>query len=278
MIKRILLPVDGSEYTNSVVKHGVDLARRFEGRVRLLSVVDVRIFEWVLSVGADGFVPVLPAPGYQEQSRKLLEKKAQTVLDRCARVLESEGIPYEAETIGGSPVEIICDRAKQADLIVMGNRGEYARWATTMLGATLEAVTRHVTKPIMIVQQRFRPIHRIVAAYDGSEHANRALQLAGFFAERLGAKITVLNVANDPEMSARLCAEGVEYLHAYQAEVDSASLTGRPDAAIVDFARTHKQDLIIMGAYGHSRIREAILGSTTVQIMRKSPIPVLMVK
>ncbi|MGQ9559365.1 MAG: universal stress protein [Candidatus Oleimicrobiaceae bacterium] len=278
MVKRILLPVDGSEYTNSVVKHGVDLARRFGGRVRLLSVVDVRIFEWVLSVGADGFVPVLPAPGYQEQSRKLLEKKAQNVLDRCARVLESEGIPYEAETIGGSPVEIICERAKQADLIVMGNRGEYARWATTMLGATLEAVTRHVTKPIMIVQQRFRTIQRIVAAYDGSEHANRALQLAGFFAERLGAKITVLNVADDPELGARLCAEGVEYLRAYQAEVDSASLTGRPDAAIVDFARTHNHDLIIMGAYGHSRIREAILGSTTVQIMRKSPIPVLMVK
>ncbi|MCR4438942.1 MAG: universal stress protein [bacterium] len=278
MVKRILLPVDGSEYTNSVVKHGIDLARRFGARVRLLSVVDVRVFEWVLSVGADGFVPVLPAPGYQEESRKLLEKKAQAVLDKCARALESEGIPHEAETLGGSPVEIICERANLVDLIIMGNRGEYARWATTMLGATLEAVTRHVSKPIMIVQQRFRNVQRMLAAYDGSEHANRALQLAGFFAEYLGAKITVVHVSDDRELSTRICAEGVHYLQAYRAEVDSAWLSGRPDAAVIDLAAKGKYDLIVMGAYGHSRIREAILGSTTVQIMRKSPVPVLMVK
>ncbi|MBC7186137.1 MAG: universal stress protein [Calditrichaeota bacterium] len=278
MVKRILLPVDGSEYTNSVLKHGIDLARRFGARVRLLSVVDVRIFEWVLSVGADGFVPVLPAPGYQEESRKLLERKAQAVLDKCARALESEGISYEAETLGGSPVEIICERANLVDLIIMGNRGEYARWATTMLGATLEAVTRHVSKPIMIVQQRFRNVQKMLAAYDGSEHANRALQLAGFFAEHLNAKITVVHVSDDRELSTRICAEGVHYLQAYRAEVDSAWLSGRPDAAVIDLAAKGKYDLIVMGAYGHSRIREAILGSTTVQIMRKSPIPVLMVK
>lgn len=278
MVKRILLPVDGSEYTNSVVKHGIDLARRFGARVRLLSVVDVRIFEWVLSVGADGFVPVLPAPGYQEESRKLLESKAQAVLDKCARALDSEGVPFEAETVGGSPVEIICERANLVDLIVMGNRGEYARWATTMLGATLEAVTRHVSKPIMIVQQRFRNVQKMLAAYDGSEHANRALQLAGFFAEHLNAKITVVHVSDDRELSTRICAEGVHYLQAYRAEVDSDWLSGRPDAAVIDLAAKGKYDLIVMGAYGHSRIREAILGSTTVQIMRKSPIPVLMVK
>ncbi len=278
MVKRILLPVDGSEYTNSVVKHGIALARCFSARVRILSVVDVRIFEWVLSVGADGFVPVMPAPGYQEESRKLLEKKAQAVLDRCARALEAEGIPFEAETVGGSPVEIICERANLADLIIMGNRGEYARWATSMLGATLEPVTRHVTKPIMIVQQRFRDIRRLLAAYDGSEHANRALQLAGFFAERLPAPVTVVNVADNLEVSARICAEGVHYLQAYDAQVDSATLSGRSDTAIIAFATKNRYDLIVMGAYGHSRIREAILGSTTVQIMRKSTIPVLMVK
>ncbi|MDZ7338195.1 MAG: universal stress protein [candidate division KSB1 bacterium] len=278
MVKRILLPVDGSEYTNSVLKHGIAMARRFSARVRVLSVVDVRIFEWVLSVGADGFVPVLPAPGYQEESRKLLEKKAQAVLDKCAHALESEGIPFEAETVGGSPVEIICERANLADLIVMGNRGEYARWATSMLGATLEPVTRHVSKPIMIVQQRFREIRRVVAAYDGSEHANRALQMAGFFAERLPAQVTVVNVSDDRDLSARICAEGLHYLQAYDAQVDSATLSGRPETAIIEFATKNRYDLIVMGAYGHSRIREAILGSTTVQLMRKSPIPVLLVK
>lgn len=55
-------------------------------------------------------------------------------------------------------------------------------------------------------------------------------------------------------------------------------LQGSPENKICEFAQDHAYDLIVMGAYGHSRIREAILGSTTQTVMRKAQMPVLLAK
>ena len=60
MVKSILLAVDGSAYTEFVLKYGVALAKAFDAHLRVLTVVDVRFFEWAVAIGVEGFAPVLP--------------------------------------------------------------------------------------------------------------------------------------------------------------------------------------------------------------------------
>lgn len=58
----------------------------------------------------------------------------------------------------------------------------------------------------------------------------------------------------------------------------SRYIKGRPEAVIPATAKEFGIDLLVMGAYGHSRIRSLIVGNTTTQVLRDSPIPVLLLR
>lgn len=279
MIKSILLAVDGSNYTEAILKYGIDFAQKTDAHLRVLTVIDIRIFEWAVAIGVEGFAPIIPSTTYQEESQKILEDKAAKVLDRAGKVLKKAKISFDSEKVSGSPVEIICDRARLSDLVIMGSRGEFASWRDKMLGATLEATTRLCIKPIMVTEKVYKQITGILVSYDGSNSSNKALPWAGYLAKQMGVPITILTVNSDEEAAKATLKEATDYLASYKLrKMGTRIKEGDSETKIVETCKEVKADLIIMGSFGHSRIREAILGSTTVQVMRKSPVPVLMIK
>ncbi len=278
MIKSILVGVDGSTYTDAVLQYSIRMARAFDARLRLVTVIDVRIFEWSVYMGVDGFAPVFPSSVYLDESRNLLNKKADSVLAKCEDILKKEKVDFTAEKVEGSPVDVICEKANVTDLIVLGAHGEFARWGTKMMGATTEAISRQCEKPLFIAPKDVRDTKKILVPYDGSRNSNRALPMAGFWASKFGASLVVLTVDNNIERAESIANEGKEYLSAYDVQVDVQTRKGDPDQEIVNFSEEDGFDLIVMGAYGHSRIKEAILGSTTEQVMRSVKIPVVLVK
>ncbi|NOY76272.1 MAG: universal stress protein [Calditrichaeota bacterium] len=278
MIKSILVGVDGSEYTDSVLKYSINMAKAFGAKLRVITIIDVRIFEWSVYMGVDGFAPVFPSSVYLDESRKLLNQKADSVLKKCQEILDQVGVSYTVEKVEGAPVDVICEKANVTDMIVLGAHGEFARWGTKMMGATTEAISRQCDKPLFVAPKQIKEIKKILAPYDGSRNSNKALPLAGFFGTKFGAPITVFTVDNNLEEAQSIAKEGKEYLSAYGIPVEIETRKGNPDEEIVRFSDEGQFDLIIMGAYGHSRIKEAILGSTTEQVMRNTQIPVILVK
>lgn len=278
MIKSILLPIDGSVYTEAQVRYTIELARAFGARISVLSILDVRIFEWAVVMGTDGFVPMIPSNVYKEESKKILESKAAAVLEKCSEILTSENVEFDAEKISGSPSDIICEKAPLVDLLVIGMRGEFAKWKKNLVGATLDAVMRQWSKSILVTPRKFKSIGNILFAYDGSERSNKALQLVGLFATQLKAPVTVLSVHDKEMFRRKLLEEAQTYLKPYKAKVDLVGVSGNPEKEIIRVAGERHCDLMIMGAFGHSRIREAILGSTTEQVVRKADVPVLLSK
>ncbi|MFQ5648799.1 MAG: universal stress protein [bacterium] len=278
MIKSILLSVDGSVYTDAQVKHAIDLAKACQARLKVISIVDVRIFEWAVVMGTDGFVPVIPSNVYKEETKRILEDKASAILEKCQSILLEAGIEFETEKIYGAPVDVILEKSRLVDMLIIGARGEFAKWKKNMVGATLDAVMRQWNKPLLITPQKFRKMSKIIFAYDGSDRSNKALQLAGFFATQLEAGLSVLTVHDKPSMRQKFLNEARAYLEPYHVAFDLTGVAGHPEKEIVQVADETGCDLIIMGAFGHSRIREAILGSTTEQVIRNANIPVLLSK
>ena len=88
----------------------------------------------------------------------------------------------------------------------------------------------------------------------------------------------VINVSTRADEAGRILDEAEKYLANYDVSCEKKHLQGSPENKICEFAQDHAYDLIVMGAYGHSRIREAILGSTTQTVMRKAQMPVLLAK
>ncbi len=278
MVKSILLAVDGSTYTDAQVKYCTRLAKAFGSQVHVLTVVDVRFFEWAVSMGTEGFVPVIPSSVYQEETKRVLESKADAVLKKCAAILAKERVPFKSEKLHGPPADLICEQAYLADLVLIGVRGEFARWKSKIGGATLEVVVRQCDKPTLITPETYREIRRLLVAYDGSKKANKALQMAAYFAANLSAPLAVLTVHDADQLRQKYLQEAQTYLEAYAVETELIGIGGSPEKNIVNMAEERGMDLIVMGAFGHNRIREAILGSTTEYVMRNTNVPVLLCK
>lgn len=279
MIKSILVAVDGSEYTEPVMMHAIKFARSFDAKLRLISVVDIRIFEWSVYLGVDGFAPVMPSTAYLNESKQILQEKAERVLQKCVDMLIAEKIDHTSAKKEGSPREIITQEAHIADLVMLGSRGEFAKWGSrNVMGATVEAIARDCIKPLFITPKEFRQIKKILIPYDGSANSNRALPYAGDLAGRFQVELVLLTVDKSKEYARSILAEGVKYLEPFGISLQSEIRHGNVDEEILSFTENSDIDCIVMGAYGHSRIREAILGSITERVMKNTHVPLLLVK
>ena len=278
MFKNILVAVDGSIYTDAILSAGMALAKAFHSRIYLITVADVRVFEWATAVGADGFVPIVPSGLYQDESKKILDEKCEKILEKSAKILQEENLDFEVEKLVGSPVDAIIEKSRIADLVLVGKRGEFAKWDKKTLGATTEAITRSIFKPLLVVEKEYKPFKKILVGYDGSSHANHVLMYASHIAEALTARISVLCIGNNTEWTHAHCEEAKKYLQNYNVKFETLEQAGQPEKEIVRYAEQEGCELIAIGAHGHSRIHEAILGCTTEHILRFSTSSVLLAK
>ena len=279
MIKSILLAIDGSVYTESVLAYGIEFAQKLNAFLRAVTIVDVRIYEWVMNTGGEGYMPLIPSNVFKDESFNFLNKRADTIIDKVNKTLEQSTLSFEANKYNGSPVEMICNMARQVDLAILGARGDYERWGDNLLGATLESVSRQCQIPLMIVDKKYLSVNSIICAYDRSEYSNRALKLSAYLAQIMKLPLEVVTVNNNDSDGEITLNEAISYLQPYKIEISFKREKG--DAAKVLSQMTHRAThpvLLIMGCYGHSRIREAILGSTTVQVMRKAVKPIILTK
>ncbi len=73
---------------------------------------------------------------------------------------------------------MIADLGNTYDLVVMGKRGEHAKWGRDLLGSTAESVARRSATPVLLVEERALSMTRVLVLFDGSHSANRGLKVA----------------------------------------------------------------------------------------------------
>jgi nucleotide-binding universal stress UspA family protein len=279
MIKSIFLAVDGSIFTDTVVEYGIDMAKKLNAFLRVYSVIDIRIYEWVLNTGGEGYMPVVPSNVFHDESYKFHNERAEVLINSLRKKLDENDIKFEADKLEGDPVEVICNISRQVDLVIMGARGDYARWGDRLLGATLESVSRQNHSPLLIVGQMFKKFNSIICAYDRSEASNTGLKLSAYLSELLKMPLEVLTINDDELEREEILEEARIYLEPYNLDSQFRHEAGDPAKTLIQATKDVPEPaLMIMGSFGHSRIREAILGSTTVQVMRKANKPILLAK
>ncbi|MCK4596639.1 universal stress protein, partial [bacterium] len=186
-------------------------------------------------------------------------------------------VEFVTTKIVGSPVEVICEQSRMVDLIIMGRRGEYAPWGRKQMGATLDGTVREANKPILVLPKEYRAIRKMMLAYDRSPQANHALQIAADFALRMKSPLIVLAADSDSMSGRKTIDEALEYLRPFELKLSAKVSKGRAGEEILRTCRTEEVDLVIMGVHGHKRLREAFLGSTTEEVLRKIELPLLLV-
>jgi nucleotide-binding universal stress UspA family protein len=188
---------------------------------------------------------------------------------------EEAGVMCKMSSSIGIIPDAICEKARIADLIVMGKYGESGEWPGPLLGSVAETVVRQADKPVLLVSEKYQAIDRILAVYDNGRSANYMLHCAANLAEKLRIPITVLAVSDDKGKGKAILEEAQLYLEAYEIEVEPLLNDGEPAEKILSTAEENNIDLICMGAYGYN-IREFLLGSITEHVMREALCPVLL--
>jgi nucleotide-binding universal stress UspA family protein len=280
MIKSILVCTDGSPHGDVACEYAISLTQQLHARLLGLHVLDSRMLEGPLMADISGWVGAQPYGTQLQQFRELMEEKGKTVIGAFDTRCRAAGVTAESWIKMGHPPKVILEEEVRAELLVMGQKGEHAEWIGEMTGSIVERVVRHSVKPCMITPDVFRPISRILAAYDGSSHASQALHEATELAQALKVELVILTVeeSDDHQNADRISKDAADLVKAHGFHALNLVVKGKPASAILENARDERCDLIVVGAYGHSRIREMIVGSTTAQIITKSKVPVMLVR
>lgn len=273
MFKRILVPTDGSESALVGARYAVALARRHGASLLGLHVVDVKMLEGPFLRDLSASLGTAPYVNYQNNIAMLLEERGKAALSAFQGICTAMNVPCETSLVSGIVPRAIVEAANLADLVIMGRGGEHNPWLEGFLGSTTEAVVRRTAQPVLVTGTDAPGNSRFLVAYDGSHHACAALKTAVAIASEWKMPFHVLMVG-DPGLK----NEAQAYLAAYEVHVEYALHTGDPAEQIVDYAKEIQADLLVMGAYGHTKVRAMVLGSTTAYATRLAPCPVLLVR
>lgn len=277
MIKTILVGIDGSEHAHTATNYALWLAARLDGRVLGLHVVDIVSIEGSFFHDISGSLGFEPYLDFSSKMRGVLQERGKALLEAFAELAAKHQVRADTVLGMGIVANEIVERARTADLVVIGRRGLNERFSTGLLGGTGESVTRRCPKPVLIAPPEFREIQRPVLAYDGSTRAASAMQYAAEFCATLTLPLTVLTVNRDEEHGRRILNEASSYLAPYNVKAEfELQQTGNAPERIANFIRERSHDLLFIGAYGHSRIIEMVLGSTTEYVLRNADCPVFL--
>jgi nucleotide-binding universal stress UspA family protein len=276
MIKQILVPTDGSDYANIGVQYAIGLAKQHDASVIGLHIVDIRMLEGPFLRDISASLGTAPYVNYQSNIASILEERGKATLEDFRRRCEQAGVKFHDVQLTGSVMQSIVTQSELADIIVIGRGVEHGQWIEGLVGSTTESVVRHTKRPVLVTGRAEAKIQRFVVAYDGSAHARSALQFATSLGETWLVPFEVITVAG--EGGEKIIDEARSYLEAHDLAVEYAVREGDPRDTLVDYAREREADLLVMGAFGHSKVRELLLGSTTHYILNHAPCPLLLAR
>lgn len=287
--KTILMPFGGQDSETGALQTALLLAKKFDAHLEVWHISPDPYVMLALNSG-----PGIPAPYFDESTVTELKKhftlnRKETKL-KFQNLIKKLGIPLDSpngkitkagasfHTDIGNIEEIISIRARLADLIVI------SRTPKKGFGKFQEVLHNCIFKsgsPVLVIPPGKTPKRinkNILIAWNGSEQATRAVSLAESFLEK--SKICIAtawtkdtsHIEIPPEdLAKKLKRHGIDSKVIW---VDKKK-NSIPEA-IIKTAITQEAGLIIMGAYTHSRIREAILGGMTEYMLNNSTIPILM--
>jgi nucleotide-binding universal stress UspA family protein len=176
----------------------------------------------------------------------------------------------------GQLVETTQELSSDMRILIMGKQG--TTHAHELIGSNIESVIRTLANPIMVVQPGFQAPSRFLFAYDASPTAKKVLELIASSPLLKGLECDLVMVAEPSDEHERQLAQARQVLKSAGIEADAHLLQGEVTPSICQHAAEAGCDLIVMGAYGHSRIRQFIVGSTTTGILKTAKTSLLLLR
>jgi nucleotide-binding universal stress UspA family protein len=174
----------------------------------------------------------------------------------------------------GDPIEVICERAALADLIITG-RSLSQPGSSAEAGRQLLALIRRSPRPMLISAGETASLDNILLAYDGGNKGKEALFAAAYMAERWGAALTVVIALESGTVGQAAVDHAHSYLEMHEVEATYRVKEAAPAGFILHTAAEQQAQLIIAGGYSRRRFGRSGIGDVVSQLLRDWRGPVL---
>lgn len=275
MIRSVLIGLDRSPASRAAIEWGIEWCGRQGALLVGLGVVPEPeiVGGQAVPLGGMAFKPERDA-AVLAAARRDVEQVLEAFVLRCTEAQ----VPCKPLEDSGLPDEQMAREAQRYDLIAIGLGSVFDAGSSEGGHAVLKRLVRQSPRPIVLTPGPGATTGPVVAAYDGSPHAARTLQRFQSLGLAEGREVHIVTVLPDRVEAARRVDRAAEFLdfHDIAARRHPVASSDSPARAILDHVRDVQASLLVMGAFGHSGLREFLFGSVTQDLLDAAKIPMFL--
>ena len=291
-LNKVLVPVDFSDVSGAVIESAKFIGEKFHPKFYLLHVISPLIY---ISTPESMVVDVIDVEVIEE-IEEAKRKNAENLLNNLKEKLKD----FEVDTLIdiGSPADIIVEKEEElnVDLTILGGhqKGLVER---ILLGSTSEAVVKHSKKPVLVIKgHQLSKLEKVVIAYDFSEIADKMVEYATQFLKPFGSEIFLVHIEEEIDIPIleklginlipQVRTKKKEKLEQVKETFEKNNLKTEivyveerdPAEGIIEFIQKGDYDMIMVANKGLSGLKRILMGSVSLEVLRKSHIPVFVYK
>jgi len=276
----VIACIDGSNAASVVCDYAAWASQRLGAPLTLLHVLDHS--RYPVSADFSGNLALGGREHLMEELADLDAKRNRLALEQgkimldaaCQRAIANGVTEPQQRQRHGDLVDTLAELEGDMRLLVIGKQGEEHDGIGAQVGDNVERVIRALQRPILVTAGEFRAPKTILLAFDGSVTSRKGVGILAGSPLFQGLDCHLVTVGNNNEgldAAARQLEQSGHNVH-------TAILEGEVEPALHQYQQSHSVDLVVMGAYGHSRIREFFVGSTTNKMIREAKVPHLLLR
>ncbi len=281
MIKSMLIGLDGSPFSHAAVELGMCWAKQLDAMLVGIGIVDKpEVVNALPTTFIPGLLPLDPMAQQFRLDQQLLKEEHRRVeryLQQFTLQCAEQQIACKVLEDMGIPAVRLSKQVERFDLMILGRRTFFHRGSSEELDATLKEVAHHSPRPVVTVPNSIRESKCVMVAYDGSAQAARALQAfeaSGLYQEK---KVHIVSVAGTHAEAEQHAQRAADFLTWHDRPfMVHAIVSDDPSSVIIKKTWLCDPAILVMGVYGHNKIRDYLFGSVTRTLLRESPVPLFL--
>lgn len=284
MTKNVMACIDGSSSSSAVCDYAAWATLRLEAPLVFLHVLDKT--EFPVQSNLSGNIGLGSREALLQELAELDEKRGRLAIEQGRIMLEAaqqratdDGVDNSTTLQRhGQLVDTLAELEEDIRLLVIGKQGEAGDSLGEHIGSHLENVVRTMHRPILVTTSEFRLPERVMLAFDGSATTRKGVEMIAASPLFKGLPCHLVMVGAEIAENLKQLDWARQTLEAAGFEAPVSLQEGDVETVFSEYRKEHNIDLLIMGAYGHSRIRRFLVGSTTTNVMRSVTVPLLLLR
>ena len=281
---KIITCVDGSAYSDAVCNAGIWAAGKLNKVLLFLHAIEkkttaeIEDLSGAIGLGARSALLHEMASLDEKRSRLALEL-GKEMLDHAQKLALAKGCEQIEKTQRHSDiVEAICDLESDARLVVIGRCGESHGQNFKALGSHIEQIIRQVHTPVLIANRDFSEPGSFMLAYDGRATADRAVKriIDGGLLHNMTCHLVTVKNNQSGLMDKFRHTEKLLLENGF--DVRATFLEGNIFSALTEYKTQNDVEMLVMGAFSHSKLAQAFLGSNTLKMIENTHLPMVILR